>query len=984
MTFDRRTCLASACASVVLASASAHAQGPVTTAFTYQGQLRQGGAAVSDLCDFQFGLFDAPSGGTRIGPLLTFDGAGGNAASVNVVNGLFTIKLDFGDGAFAGDARFVEIRVRCPSGAGTYTPLTPRQPICAAPYALFALDSPPDFNLPLAVTIDHPDPAFQIQNDSGHAFVGIAKLLTRAGIVGQHLNLGSAAVFRNLSGLANAEAVVTIEANIDGPGLEVEQTNMGPGAFVNASNPTNPAVALFALHQGLGAALWAESQTAAAVGGSAAVFRTIDPGPPAGTQPTQNAAPTVRATNNGKGHAGQFVIESLGGMNGKAALLAQTDSLGPALRAEASGSSGAAHLMSGGIDGIQLPSATLRAVQVRDGQDAGSAAEFVTQGVMNDDATVFAGSLGRGEAGVFSILNTDLSVTAGNASNALEGRTFGLGRAGFFEINVATPASNQNPALEAKTNGTGDGLLGQNTHPSASVVGVRGRVLNPSGVGVSGEALAPTGGIGVQGMSAGNGVEGTSTGPFGVGVSGNATNTTADAIGVWGTSNSPVVTPGAFTGAGVKGTATAATGMTNGVLGESFSTTGTGVRGQNFTSVGTATFGVVGEVNSSQGTGVQGRVLNTGGTAVHGVAANTTAASTAVGVKGEIMNGSGAAVMGVTPVNSQPSRAVLGINGSNGNLIPDGSLAVAVEGVSTPTSGARVRGVRGVTMSRNGIAVEGLASSTDPAQVSPAATGVLGTSHHPYGVGVQAVNASTSPSQAARGLVAQVSGPGTGIEVSVMPGLGGGTGIKTTGGSIGLDATGSVTGVLSNGNLEVLGDASISQDATVTGTLTVGGVGGSSQIGGGLTVSGTLCATSLCAAVKAFRIDHPLDPANKYLYHTSVESPDMMNIYNGNVETDERGHAMVELPPWFEALNRDFRYQLTVLDKSEDDFVLVKVLRKIDGNRFTIKSSRPHVEVSWQVTGIRQDAWANANRIPVEASKPEAERGKYLHANGKE
>ncbi|MGH9844628.1 MAG: hypothetical protein ACREEM_38400 [Blastocatellia bacterium] len=61
----------------------------------------------------------------------------------------------------------------------------------------------------------------------------------------------------------------------------------------------------------------------------------------------------------------------------------------------------------------------------------------------------------------------------------------------------------------------------------------------------------------------------------------------------------------------------------------------------------------------------------------------------------------------------------------------------------------------------------------------------------------------------------------------------------------------------------------------------------------------------------SFKIDHPLDPENKYLYHSFVESPDMMNIYNGVVTLDETGQAEVELPDYFSALNRDFRYQFT-------------------------------------------------------------------------
>ncbi|MFM9997039.1 MAG: hypothetical protein ACKVU4_14710 [Phycisphaerales bacterium] len=130
----------------------------------------------------------------------------------------------------------------------------------------------------------------------------------------------------------------------------------------------------------------------------------------------------------------------------------------------------------------------------------------------------------------------------------------------------------------------------------------------------------------------------------------------------------------------------------------------------------------------------------------------------------------------------------------------------------------------------------------------------------------------------------------------------------------------------------------------------------------------------------SFRIDHPLDPANKYLSHSFVESPDMMNIYNGNTVTGADGYATVDLPEWFETLNRDFRYQLTVVDEADlDVFVFAKVVRKIAGNRFTIRTSLPHVEVSWQVTGVRHDAWAEAHRIRVEEEKPEHDRGRYLH-----
>jgi len=132
---------------------------------------------------------------------------------------------------------------------------------------------------------------------------------------------------------------------------------------------------------------------------------------------------------------------------------------------------------------------------------------------------------------------------------------------------------------------------------------------------------------------------------------------------------------------------------------------------------------------------------------------------------------------------------------------------------------------------------------------------------------------------------------------------------------------------------------------------------------------------NLSKAAGSFKIDDPIDPANKYLYHSFVESPDMMNIYNGNATTDADGNAVVQLPDWFEALNRDFRYQLTVIGQ----FSQAIIASKVANHQFTIKTDKPNVEVSWQVTGIRQDAWANAHRIPVELPKAQADRGLYLH-----
>jgi hypothetical protein len=126
----------------------------------------------------------------------------------------------------------------------------------------------------------------------------------------------------------------------------------------------------------------------------------------------------------------------------------------------------------------------------------------------------------------------------------------------------------------------------------------------------------------------------------------------------------------------------------------------------------------------------------------------------------------------------------------------------------------------------------------------------------------------------------------------------------------------------------------------------------------------------------SFKIDHPLDPENKYLYHSFVESSDMMNIYNGNVILDGNGEASVRMSDWFDALNKDFRYQLTAIGAPGPNLYIAE---EITGNSFRIAGGTPGMKVSWQVTGIRNDAWANSHRIPVEEEKDITEQGKYLH-----
>jgi hypothetical protein len=134
------------------------------------------------------------------------------------------------------------------------------------------------------------------------------------------------------------------------------------------------------------------------------------------------------------------------------------------------------------------------------------------------------------------------------------------------------------------------------------------------------------------------------------------------------------------------------------------------------------------------------------------------------------------------------------------------------------------------------------------------------------------------------------------------------------------------------------------------------------------------------SGTKSFRIDHPFDPENKYLLHYCSESPMPQNFYVGNVVTDAKGYAWVELPNYFAEINANFKYQLTVVDDSESaTFVQVKVGRKIRGNRFLIMSSAPNVEISWRVDADRNDLYVRSRKPEDVVEKQGRERGTYQH-----
>ena len=239
-----------------------------------------------------------------------------------------------------------------------------------------------------------------------------------------------------------------------------------------------------------------------------------------------------------------------------------------------------------------------------------------------------------------------------------------------------------------------------------------------------------------------------------------------------------------------------------------------------------------------------------------------------------------------------------------------------------------------------------------------------------------------------------------------------GVGIRGEGGYIGVEGVseyiaqaGAAIGILGSAGLREsnidasIGVNGVAQGSTQVGSRRVYGVLGSAHSGnsgnftygiygvtqgpgelgnnrfagyfeGDVHVDGTLSKSA-----GSFKIDHPLDPENKYLSHSFVESPDMMNIYNGVITLDAEGSAVVELPDYFEALNRDFRYQLTAMGAPMPNLYIAS---EISANQFMISGGVPNARVSWEVTGVRQDPSADLHRIVVEEDKPEHHQGKFL------
>lgn len=227
------------------------------------------------------------------------------------------------------------------------------------------------------------------------------------------------------------------------------------------------------------------------------------------------------------------------------------------------------------------------------------------------------------------------------------------------------------------------------------------------------------------------------------------------------------------------------------------------------------------------------------------------------------------------------------------------------------------------------------------------------------------VTATSTADAAVRGNNLRTTG-GMGVEGVGFNGVSGQTNYRAGYGVFGqnFDLVGPITensvGVGGVGYIGVLGQSS----DPVNG----GGIGSLDNIIalGDLVVSGT----------KNFRIDYPKDPENKYLNHFSIESNEVLNIYRGTVAFDSNGVAIVQLPEWFDDVNKNPSYQLTPIG----GYAPIYIAEKLKDGRFVIAGGTIGMEVSWAVYAERNDPYLQQHpeaRQVVE-DKSDREAGKYL------
>jgi hypothetical protein len=240
----------------------------------------------------------------------------------------------------------------------------------------------------------------------------------------------------------------------------------------------------------------------------------------------------------------------------------------------------------------------------------------------------------------------------------------------------------------------------------------------------------------------------------------------------------------------------------------------------------------------------------------------------------------------------------------------------------------------------------------------------------------------TGGTAAATGGTGSAGGTGTNFDATHGSGAGGGGGGGATGGP------GNTTGGGGTGGLYGGGGGGTGSDFVGGATVGTAGSGAAGVIvitytpkqicfTGNVQFTTLVVSGNLTKSVTNFLIDHPLDPHNKLLSYSAVESNDVKNIYDGVADLDDNGEATVQLPDYFEALNKDFRYQYFAMHEPMPNLYVTEV----HDNRFMLKGGIPHGQVSWQITGKRNDAYVRTHTIYGEVDKGPGQpvnKGEYI------
>ncbi|MBI4468526.1 MAG: hypothetical protein HY650_04295 [Acidobacteria bacterium] len=581
---------------------------------------------------------------------------------------------------------------------------------------------------------------------------------------------------------------------------------------------------------------------------------------------------------------------------------------------------------------------------------------------------------GRGVHGSSKSLTGVLGESEGGpgVAGVSKGGTFGvLGRAeNGATAGVHGQGTGSAIGVQGEAEGGGIGVKGK----SSSAVGVMGESSGGSagveGKGKPGVRGESTDGVGVEGKGS-PGVRGESTGG-GVGVEGKGNpglrGESTDGVGVEGKGNPGLKGEGTGGGVGVLGESTDGRGVEGrsttrgGVVG--ISDGGSGVGG-----ISTSNIGVSGQskgLSGVEGTGQEGSADGVRGFAL----------GSGRGIYGD-SRGSGSGVHG----KSSSGIGVEAISTSNTGVEGTSTSGVGVEGRSQSNSGVEGEsesgvGVFGSSRSNNG--VEGRSENRSGISgVSPNYLGVRGESTSSYGVqGSSETSLGVlGSSKSGKGVQGQSESGAAVVGISVS-----GTGVEgqsqSQRGVVGMSVERSGMSGFSTRAVGMYGESMNNAGGWfVTGTRDSYGIVGGCFNGVTNCRAALLNGSSQTVGVKFFHIDHPLYPASKFLNHASVESSEIKNLYDGFAVLDGNGEAVVTLPEWFEALNGEFRYQLTAVGAAGPNLY---VAEEIANNRFRIAGGMPGMKVSWLVTGNRQDAFVKANPIQVEENKTGAEQGRYL------